>query len=111
MDDFPEIQTEQDLQEYEWWVAGQPKAWRRQSRPLSAPAPKLCIRKAVHTETLAQAQGWADAQLHTPPTQRKHYAHTDANGTTCLLGECKLADAQRDAEEAAGGLVAYMMRR
>ncbi len=67
-------------------------------------------------ETLEEMAEWQahldyanDMHRHTPPAPATtHYA--DATGRV-LLGQRDLADAQRAIENAAGGLVAYMMSR
>ena len=93
---------------YDWWLAGQPKAYTRQLRPAGIPNPSLA------SDDIAQVQAWEESGRPMRRDQRlpirKHYMHTDANGMTVLLGEKALADVQRQIEDDAGGLVAYMMR-
>ena len=87
MNDYHDPETAQAFAAYEWWLAGQPHAASKQCRPLSAPAPK---------------------PLPRPMSPPLYYAHTDATGSTVLLGQIELADMQRLNDDARGGFAALV---
>ena len=73
----------------------------------------MATHRTPKTDELVDAHVWLtekpEATRHYQASIKKHYAHTDHNGTVVLLGQQGIADAQRAEEEAAGGLVAWMM--
>ena len=73
----------------------------------------MATHRTPKTDELVDAHVWLtekpEATRHYQASIKKHYAHTDHNGTVVLLGQQDIADAQRAAEDAAGGLVAWMM--
>ena len=73
----------------------------------------MATHRIPKTDEVVDAQMWLttkrDETRHFHASTKKHYAHTDHNGTVVLLGQQDIADAQRAEEDAAGGLVAWMM--